>query len=146
MKNLLLLFVVFIVGCSSRGELFSQTAADVDYIILASGVDGLNNVNSANVAFYINIPDSNNFAGVNFRLIAQRVRGDTSQVSWLTGALFDSLAIGARLEEIRTVRFDAGLTKAQKRTHIDDVFTNNLPDFLAKWYARHDFYGLERVL
>ncbi len=146
MKNLFLLLLVFIIGCRSQGELFSQTPADRKYIILVSGVDGLNNVNSVNVAFYIDIPDSNNFAGVNFRTVAQRVRGDTSQVSWLTGALFDSLAIGAKLEEIRTVRFDAALTKAQKRTHIDNVFNNNLSAFLVKWYAQHDFYGLERVL
>lgn len=146
MKNLFLLFVVFIIGCRSQEELFSQTAANVDYIILETGVDGVNTSNSATVAFYITIPDSNNFAGVNFRTVVINTGRDTTSVSFLTGALLDSLAIGARLEEIRTVRFDAGLTKAQKRTRIDDVFNNNLSDFLAKWYAQHDFYGLERVL
>ena len=143
MKKLFWLLVIF--GCSLGNDAQSQSA-DTDYIILKAGVDGLNKQNSAQVAFYIDLADSNNFAGTNFRLVSQRVRGDTTAVSFLTGALFDSLAIGAKLEIVRTVRFDAGLSKVQKRNAIDDVFTNNLAAFLATWYAQHDFYGLERIV
>ena len=146
MKNIFFMFgFLMLLGCVGSRAI-SQTADNVVYIPLETDVDGNNNTNSARVAFYITIPDSNNFAGVNFRTIAQRVRGDTSKVNWLTGALFDSLAIGAKLEEIRTIRFDPELTDGQKRTQIDNFFTNNLSAFLAKWYAQHNFYGLERVL
>jgi len=137
--------LVFLLTLSFTTIVQSQSA-DTDYIILVAGVDGLNQQNSANVAFYIDLPDSNNFAGTNFRTIATLVRGDTTQVSFLTSPLLDSLAIGAKLEIIRTVRFDASLTKVQKRNSIDDVFTNNLAAFLEKWYAEHDFYGLERIV
>ncbi len=148
MKSLFLLFGILSFGCADVEDprTLAQTPADRKYIILETGVDGNNNPNSARVAFYVSIPDSNNFAGINFRTIAVIVRSDTSQLSFLTGALLDSLKIGARLEEIRTVRFDAGLTKGQKRTQIDNFFNNHLAVFLAKWYAQHDFYGLERVL
>jgi len=139
MKKILLIFFVCYSSC--YGQL-----ATVKYIILETGVDGLNKQNSAQVAFYVNLPDSNNFAGKNFRTIATIVRDTTSQLSFLTGALLDSIKIGAKLEIIRTVKFDAGLTKGQKRTAIDNVFINNLSAFLEKWFAEHDFYGLERTL
>ena len=138
-----LLFLIMFMCFTSTVQ---SQSADTDYIVLATGVDGLNKQNSAKVAFYIDLADSNNFAGTNFRLVSQRVRGDTTAVSFLTGALFDSLAIGAKLEIVRTVRFDAGLSKVQKRNAIDGVFTNNLAAFLATWYAQHDFYGLERMV
>lgn len=141
MKKLCVLLTMFLWTTSAQSQ-----SADIDYIILVAGVDGLNQQNSANVAFYIDLPDSSNFAGTNFRTIATLVRGDTSQVSFLTSPLLDSLAIGAKLEIFRTVRFDAGLTKVQKRNAIDDIFTNNLSAFLETWYAEHDFYGLERIV
>lgn len=137
------LFLLLTLSCTT---IVQSQSADTDYIILVAGIDGLNQQNSANVAFYIDLPDSNNFAGTNFRTIATLVRGDTTQVSFLTSPLLDSLAIGAKLEIIKTVRFDAGLTKVQKRNAIDDVFINNLAAFLATWYAQHDFYGLERIV
>jgi len=144
MRKLFLLFMALFCSCSPRISV--SQSADVDYIILKTSVDGMNKQNRAEVAFYIDLPDSNNFAGTSFRVISQRVRSDTTQVSFLTGALFDSLAIGAKLEIIRTVNFDAALTKVQKRTVIDDFFTNNLSAFLVTWYAQHDFYGLERIV
>jgi len=141
MKKLFLLLTIFLWTTMCKSQ-----SADVDYIILKSGVDGLNRPNNAQVAFYIDVTDSLNFAGINFRVVATRVQSDTSQINWLTGTLFDSLAIGAKLEIIRTVRFDAALTKVQKRDAIDKVFTDNLADFLEKWYAEHDFYGFERIV
>lgn len=147
MKKIFLLFGFLLVGCANiQPKVVIAQESNVSYIILETGVDGLENQNSARVAFYITIPDSNNFAGVCFRTIVINTGMDTTSLSFLTGALLDSLAIGARLEVIRTVRFDAGLTKIQKRARIDNVFNNSLAAFLAKWYAQHDFYGLERVL
>jgi len=148
MKKIFLLFVILSFGCDdhSQNNRLSQTPADRKYIILETGVDGNNDTNSARVAFYITIPDSNNSAGVCFRTIAIIVRSDTSKLSFLSGALFDSLAIGARLEVIRTVSFDPSLTDLQKRTQIDNFFNNNQSKFRAKWYAEHNNYGLERVL
>ena len=138
--------LLFLIMFSSFASIIQGQSADTDYIVLKTGVDGLNQQNSAQVAFYVDLADSNNFAGTNFRLVSQRVRGDTTAIEWLSGSLLDSLAVGAKLEIIRTVRFDAGLTKAQKRTAIDNVFNNNLAAFLATWYAQHDFYGLERIV
>lgn len=141
MKKLLLLFLVF--WCA--GNVQSQSPDTTQYIALKSEVDGLNRPNAIRVAFYIDLPDSLNAAGINFRVVATRTRGDTSQISWLTGTLLDSLVIGAKLEVIRTVRFDPGLNKGQKQAIIDDVFVNNLASFLEKWYAEFDFHGLERA-
>ena len=137
------LFILLTLSCATIAQ---SQSANTDYIILKTGVDGQNKQNSARVAFYIDLPDSNNCAGVNFRTIAILVNGDTSRVSFLTGSLLDSLAIGAKLEVIRTVRFDAGLTNVQKRIAIDNIFTNSIAALLEKWYAEHNFYGLERIV
>ena len=148
MKKIFLVcgFLLFLMCDGINPEGVIAQDADVSYIILEAGLDGLGSQKSVRVAFYITVKDSNNFAGVNFRTIVINTGKDTTRISFLTGALLDSLVIGARLEVIRTVRFDAGLTKLQKRTQIDNVFNNNLSEFLAQWYAQHDFYGLERVL
>ena len=137
------LFILLTLSCAT---IVQSQSANTDYIILKTGVDGQNKQNSARVAFYIDLPDSSNFSGKNFRTIAILTRGDTSRVSFLTGSLLDSLAIGAKLEIIRTVRFDAGLTNVQKRIAIDNIFTNSITDLLEKWYAEHNFYGLERIV
>lgn len=137
------LFLLLILSWASIAQ---SQSADTDYILLKAGVDGQNKSNETQVAFYIDLPDSNNFVGTNFRIIAQRIRSDTTQINWLTGALLDSLAIGAKLEVIRTVRFDPNLTKGQKQTVIDNTYTNNIDAFLATWYAQHDTYGLAREI
>ncbi len=141
MKNSLLLFILLFCPVISLSQ-----SADTDYIKLTSGLDGLNRPNSIRVAFYIDIADSLNAVGVNFRVVATRIREDTTAINWLSGALLDSVAIGAKIEVFRTVRFDAALTKGQKQAIIDDVFTNNLASFLEKWYAEHDFHGGERII
>jgi len=152
MKKLFLLFGFLLLllsfRCNGEPGIIDRkaTAANVKYIILETGVNGNNNTSSARVAFYVTIPDSNNSVGTNFRTIAVIVRSDTSKLSFLTGSLLDSLAVGARIEVIRTVKFDPGLTDGQKRTHIDNFFNNNRSRFLAEWYAKHRNYGLERVL
>ena len=141
MKKLLLL--LFLLGCAENGV---GQSANTHYITLKSDLDGLNKAKSVQVAFYIDLADSNNSAGINFRLVSQRVREVTTQINWLAGALFDSLTVGAKLEIVRTVRFDPDLTLGQKQTIIDNVFLNNRSAVLTKWYAEHDNYGRARII
>ena len=140
MKRLLLLFMVLPVCVSAQ-------AANINYIVYGTRVDNINKQVSADVAFFIPVADSNNFAGTNFRtvLLQNPSFGDSTIVPLVT-PLKDSVDVGALVVKTKSVTFGADLSKAQKRTAIDNFYTAEKTDFINTFYARNDFWGLERIV
>ena len=144
MKKLFLLFVFLTLFYSDKA--FSQ-AANINYITYEISVDNIDKTIGVDVAFFIPVADSNNFAGTNFRtaLLQNIAFGDTAIVA-LVSPLKDSVEIGALVIKNLTVTVGADLTKAQTRTVIDDLYNAETANFINTFYARHDFWGLERIV
>ena len=149
MKKLLFLLCGFLLLLRCNGDLlpkaFAQDA-DVSYIVLEVGLDSALKQKNARVAFYISVADSNNFAGTNYRTVVMQSGQDTTQFSFVIGALADSIAIGALIERVEIVEFDANATRVQKRNVIDVRFNVLSTEVTNKFYAKYDFWGLERIV
>jgi hypothetical protein len=140
-----IIFVISLFVCCSCGFVFA-TDADVNYIVLETNVDNINKVINARVAFYIPVADSNNFAGTNYRIVVLQQDTIRTQLEWLIGSIIDSLNIGALIEHIETVSLNTTTTKVQKRNQIDARFNVLKTTVIDKFYAQHDFWGLERIV
>ena len=144
MRKLFLLFGFLTLCCSAK--CLSQ-AANVNYIVYGITVDNIDKTIGVDVAFFISVADSNNFAGTNFRtaLLQNTTFGDSVIVA-LVSPLKDSVDIGALVIKTLTVTVGADLTKAQVRTEIDNLYNAETANFLNTFYARNDFWGLERII
>ncbi len=143
MKKILISLFVLMFAFS---DCLSQVA-DTNYITYETRVDNINKTIGVDVAFFIPVADSNNFAGTNFRiaLLQNPAFGDTPIVA-LVSPLKDSVDIGAIVVKTLTVTVEAGLTKGQIRTEIDNFYINEKTNFIDTFYARNDFWGLERIV
>lgn len=139
-RSLLVLFMVLPVCVLSQ-------AANINYIVYGTSVDNIDGIVSAEVVFFIPIADSNNFADTSFRtvLLQNPDVGDSTIVP-LVSPLKDSVDIGAIVIKTGIVNFVPGLSKAQKRSAIDDVFNSRKAAFIKTFYAKNDFWGLERIV
>ena len=144
MKKLFLLFG-FLTLCYFS-QAFAQ-AANINYKVYGTQVDNIDKIISADVAFFISVADSNNFAGINFRtaLLENDSFGDSTIVS-LVSPLLDSVGIGAIVVKTLSVSVEAGLTNAQIRTVIDNLYSNEKAKFINTFYIKNDFWRFERIV
>lgn len=144
-----ILILILFLGCELKEAIPPPTVeadGNVNYIVLESSLDSSNKVKGVRVAFYLPVADSSNFVGVSYRFIALQIKPTVTQVGFLDGPLSDSLSAGIIFEKIETIEFNADLTKVQKRNIIDARWSALVTQELPVFYARYDFWGLERIV
>lgn len=110
------------------------------------------------VVYHIPIAATNNFAGVSFRTAVQQLRTiyfdvngaplvtpilPRTLVPFLDSGTKTKVENGEVWEEKVLVKFDANLSKAAKKTIIDDLFTAESANILTKIQIELDFWGFE---
>lgn len=145
MKKFFLIILAIYFSCNNSYIL--AQAANTNYITYETRLDNIDKTIGVDVAFFVPVADSNNFAGTNFRtaLLQNPAFGDTPIVA-LVSPLKDSVDIGALVVKTLTVTVAADLTKAQIRTEIDNLYNAETTNFINTFYARNDFWGLERII
>lgn len=117
-----------------------------DYHVMTMVNDA--STNQITVIYHIPVIDENNTAGYSLRSAVSEEFGtqSASVIPWDIGSETASLQVGTLFEHIEIVQVEDSLTLGQKRTILDERFTElNLGGGLNKLYRnRLDFWHLER--
>jgi len=119
-----------------------------DYHILEVGTNG----EMANVVFHIPVPEETSFSGVSLstalkdQLEAALESGATITSSYpnITPLELSQLQWGTIREASLSIRFNVNWTKAQKRNHIDDMYSHIVTTTQNNLRATLDFWGYSR--
>jgi hypothetical protein len=101
------------------------------------------------VVFHFPVPDTTNFAGVNYRtaLVEYLTRDGatiTSAYPGIDAGELTQLQAGEVYETVDTVVFDGKLSNTEKRDLIDATWTAKNSVFLAKFQEGLTFWGYDR--
>ena len=125
-----------------------------DYYILTQS----KKKDQAEVVFHIAIPATNNFADIPLRTAVKELgtiyndrngvalpipAPPQTRIPFLGSVIKQQVADGEIWEEQATIKFNANLTKAQKQTIIDDIFTSKSGTVLTRLQDELDFWGFE---
>jgi hypothetical protein len=95
----------------------------------------------ARVAFHLDVPDTTNAAGVNYRTALVQYLGTIETVVPGLDTAAHGLDNGSVHEIVETVNFSANDTNADKRTAIETAYSARQAGLIAAVQARLEFWG-----
>jgi len=97
-----------------------------------------------NCIFHIDVPDTDNAVGTNWRTAVQRYLNPEPQMSYNNSTENAKITAGEILEVVETVRFSSiNLTNAQRLAEIEIAYNTRKTELLQELQAKLDFFGKE---